>query len=91
MRTQIKSPSLAEAQLLHEIEDVSKYALDSLGVRPDYIANLKEFQRNVDPKTRCYREYMQILDRLAAYAAKLERSREERKTTIATSPYRRQL
>jgi hypothetical protein len=73
----MKSPSLAEAQLLHEIEEVSKYALDVLGVRPDYITNLKEFQRNVDPKTRCYREYMQVLDRLAAYAAKLEHRRED--------------
>lgn len=59
-----------------EMECVSKYALDILGVKSDYIARLRAFQKSVDPKTRCYDEYMKLLDRLAEYAAKLERQRE---------------
>jgi hypothetical protein len=40
--------------LMRQIEAVSKYALDVLAVRPDYILNLKLFKSTVDPKTLCY-------------------------------------
>jgi hypothetical protein len=57
--------------LMRQIEAVSKYALDVLAVRPDYILNLKLFKSTVDPKTLCYRAYMEMLDRLIEYAEQI--------------------
>jgi hypothetical protein len=59
--------------MMRQIEAISRYALDTLGVRPDYISNLKRFKATVHPKTLCYTAYTQMLDRLVEYAQRLER------------------
>ena len=71
---------------MREMEYVSRYALSVLGVRPNYIAGLREFQKAIDPKTRCYEAYMHVLDELAEYAAKLERQQQQQQQQQQRTP-----